>query len=141
MKSQICVERLSNFVGCVCQMSNFIHPFSGYFIFLLFTHHLFFSGMIVHGHGDVKYAHYGLDFYPGDANHTVGSFAKLLRDLEKPPVHSSRAFFDGCGTTPLYEAVLQGKEVCMSSLLEPSYFAFGTHPLISNQYLNMDFFL
>jgi hypothetical protein len=74
--------------------------------------------MIAHGHGDVKYAHYGLDFYPGDANHTVDSFAKLLRDLEKPPVHSSRVLFDGCETTPPYQAMLAGKEVCTSSLPE-----------------------
>ena len=73
-------------------MSNSIHSFSSYFIFL-FTHHFFFPCMIVYGHGDAKYAHYSLDFCPGDANHTVGSFAKLLRDLEKPPVHASRAFF------------------------------------------------
>ena len=124
-------------------MSNFMHPFSGYFIFLSPWPWaiICFPGMIIHVHRDVKYAHFGLDFYPSDANHRVGLFAKLLRNLEKPPVHSSYAFFDGCGTTPFYEAVLQGKEVCMSSLLEPSYFAFGTHPLISNQYLNMDFFL
>jgi hypothetical protein len=77
-----------------------------------------FIGMIAHGHGDVKYAHYGLDFYLGDANHMVGSFAKLLHDLEKPPVHSSHALFDGCGMTSLYEAVFAGKEVCMSSLPE-----------------------
>jgi hypothetical protein len=50
----------------------------------------------------------------------VDSFAKLLRDLEKPPVHSSRALFDGCGTTVLYEAVLADKKVCMSSLPEAS---------------------
>ena len=74
--------------------------------------------MIAHGHWDVKYAHYGLDFYPSDANHMVGSFAKILRDLEKSPVHSSRAFFDGCGTTPLYETILQVKKICMSSLPE-----------------------
>jgi hypothetical protein len=72
--------------------------------------------MISHSHGDVKYVHYGLNFYHSDANHTVGSFAKLLRDLEKPPVHSSRVLFDGCGTTPLYQTVLAGKEVCISSL-------------------------
>src|ERR1700732_1349197 len=116
MKSQICVEILSNFNGWVCQMSNFrvvvvivvVHASFG-----------FLPGMIAHGHEDVKYAHYGLDFYPGNANHTVGSFAKILRDLEKLPFHSSRVFFDGCGTTPIYEAVLMGKEVCMSSLPEP----------------------
>ena len=102
MKLQICVESVSNFIGCVCQMSNFIHPFGGFLIFVLFTHRLFCLGMIVHGHGDIKYAHYGLDFYPDDANHTVGSFAKLLRDLENPPAYSSRALFDGSGTTPLY---------------------------------------
>ena len=49
--------------------------------------------MITHGHGDVKYAHYGLLIYLRDAYHTVGSFAKLLRDLKKPPVHSSHAIF------------------------------------------------
>ena len=74
--------------------------------------------MIAHDHGDIKYILYGLDFDLGDPNHTVGSFAKLLRDLEKPLVHSSRVFFDSCGTTSLYEVVLQGKEVCISSLPE-----------------------
>ena len=49
-------------------------------------------------HVDVEYAHYGLDFYPGDANHTAGLFAKFLHDLEQPPVHSSRIFIYGCGT-------------------------------------------
>ena len=36
------------------------------------------TGMLAHGHGDVRYAHYGLDLYPHDANYTVGSIAKLL---------------------------------------------------------------
>jgi hypothetical protein len=40
------------------------------------------TGMIAHGHGDVRYAYYGLDIYPSDSNHTVGSIAKLLRDLD-----------------------------------------------------------
>jgi hypothetical protein len=43
--------------------------------------------MIAHGHGDVRYAHYGLDIYPSDSNHTVDSIAKLLRDLESPPMY------------------------------------------------------
>ena len=34
-------------------------------------------GMLAHGHGDVRYAHYGLDLYPHDANYIVGSIAKL----------------------------------------------------------------
>jgi hypothetical protein len=62
--------------------------------------------MIAHGHRNIKYFHHDLDFYLGDSNHMVGSFSKFLRDIEKPPVHSSRAFFDDCGTTSFYEAVL-----------------------------------
>lgn len=42
------------------------------------------TGMIAHGHGDVRYAHYALDLYPADSNHRVGSIARLLRDLERP---------------------------------------------------------
>ena len=42
-------------------------------------------GMIAHGHGDVHYAHYGLDIFPMDSNHTMESIAKLLRDLELLP--------------------------------------------------------
>ena len=51
------------------------------------------TGMIAHGHGDIRYAHYGLDIFPTDSNHTVGSIAKLLRDLELPPKYSSRSYF------------------------------------------------
>jgi hypothetical protein len=92
-------------------------------------YHLFFPDMITHDHGDVKYVHYGLDFYLSDTNHTVSSFAKFLRNLEKPPVHSSCAFFDGCGMTPLYEAMLKGKDVCMSSLSEPPGEPISAKPL------------
>ena len=69
---------------------------------------IFVTRMIAHGHGDVRYAHYGLDIFPGDSNHTVGSIAKLLRDLELPPKHSSRELFSGSRTTPLFMACLLG---------------------------------
>jgi hypothetical protein len=59
------------------------------------------TGMIAHGHGDVRHAHYGLDIYPSDSNHTVGSIAKLLRDLESPPLYSNRQLFVGAGSFPL----------------------------------------
>ena len=75
--------------------------------------------MITYGHVDVKYVHYGLDFYPGDANHTVGSVAKLLEDLEKLPTSSFCALFEGFGTTSLYEALLAGNNVCLTSLENP----------------------
>jgi hypothetical protein len=42
------------------------------------------TGILAHGHGDKKYAHYALDMYAADSNHTIGSIAKLLRDLERP---------------------------------------------------------
>ena len=49
---------------------------------------VFVTGMIAHGHGDVRYAHYGLDIFPHDSNYTIGLMAKLLRDLEGPPKSS-----------------------------------------------------
>ena len=36
------------------------------------------TGMLAHGHGDVRYMHYGLDLYPQDAKYSVISIAKLL---------------------------------------------------------------
>ena len=73
------------------------------------------TGMIAHGHGDIRYAHYGLDIFPSDSNHTVGSIAKLLRDLKLPPKHSSRELFSGSRTAPLFTALLAGAEMCTSS--------------------------
>ena len=49
--------------------------------------------MIVHSHRDIHYTHYGLDIFPTDSNHTMGSIAKLLRDPELPPKHSLRELF------------------------------------------------
>jgi hypothetical protein len=54
-------------------------------------------GNIAHGHGDVRYAHYGLDIYPSNLNHIVGSIAKLLKNLESPPLYSTRQLFVGGG--------------------------------------------
>ena len=72
--------------------------------------------MNAHGHGDIRYAHYGLDIFPTDSNHTMGSIAKLLRDLELPPKYSSRELFSGSGSAPLFTALLVGTEMCTSSL-------------------------
>ena len=62
------------------------------------------TGMIAHGHGDIRYAHYGLDIFPTDSNHTVRSITKLLRDLELPPKYSSQELFSGSGSAPLFTA-------------------------------------
>jgi hypothetical protein len=62
------------------------------------------TGMIAHGHGDIKFAHFSLDLYPGDSNHTIGSVAKLLHDLEKPPASTSGVLFENSRSTPLFDA-------------------------------------
>ena len=77
---------------------------------------VFVTGMIVHGHGDVWYAHYGLDIFPHDSNYTIGLMAKLLRDLEKPPKSSLHELFVGSGSTALFRSILKGAEMCKASL-------------------------
>ena len=74
------------------------------------------TGMIAHGHGNVRYAHYGLDIFPHDSNYTIGSMAKLLHDLEGPPKSSFRQLFVGSGSTALFCGILKGAEVCEASL-------------------------
>jgi len=76
-------------------------------------------GMYAHGHGDTRYAHYTVDVFPNDSNFTIGSIAKLLCDLEEMPATSSRVLFKQSESTPLYKAVLRGKEMCLASLGEP----------------------
>jgi hypothetical protein len=75
------------------------------------------TGMFDHGHGDKKYAHYAhyaLDLYPADSNYTIGSIARLLQDLERPPKYANpESLFTGIGTIELYAAVLSGCEECI----------------------------
>ena len=47
------------------------------------------TGMLAHGHGDEKYAHYSLDVFSSNNNFTVGLIAKLLQELEDPTAKSS----------------------------------------------------
>ena len=68
---------------------------------------VFVTGMI---------AHYGLDIFPYDSNYTIGSMAKLLRDLEGPPKSSSRQLFVGSRSTALFHGILKGAEMCKASL-------------------------
>jgi hypothetical protein len=74
------------------------------------------TSMLAHGNGDVHYAHYGLDIFAHDSNYTVGSFTKLLWDLERPPKSSSRRLFNGSRSNPLFEAVLSGVEMCEAAM-------------------------
>ena len=72
--------------------------------------------MIAHGHGNVRYVHYGLDIFPTESNHTIGSIAKLLRDLESQPKHSSRELLVEGGHSELMRAVLSRSNICVDSL-------------------------
>jgi transposase len=74
------------------------------------------TGMIVHGHADVRYAHYGLDVFAHDSNYIVGSVAKLLQDLELEPKSSSRELFKNSKSTNLFKVVLEGASMCDASL-------------------------
>jgi hypothetical protein len=60
-----------------------------------------------------------LDIYPSHSNHTVGSIAKLLRDLESPLLYSCRQLFVAAGLFLLSQALLTGADMCDGSLLPP----------------------
>ena len=78
------------------------------------------TSMIAHGHGVVCYAHYGLDIFLHDSNYTIGSMAKLLRDLEGPPKSSSPQLFVGSGSIALFCGIFKRAEMCKASLaLQP----------------------
>ena len=77
------------------------------------------TGMIAHGHADVCYPHYGLDVFAHDFNYTIGSMAKLLRDLELERKSSSRELFKNSKSTNLFGAVLEGVDMCQASLPPP----------------------
>ena len=50
----------------------------------------------------------------------IWTFTMAMPTIPLANLHkSSRALFDGGGMTPLYEAMLEGKEVCMFSLSKP----------------------
>ena len=96
------------------------------------------TGILAHKYGDVRYAHYGLDLYPNDANYIIRSFAKLLQDLELPPKSLSGALFQNSQSTPLYEALLHSVEVCVSSLPPPLEHPISGTPLPSILNVQMD---
>ena len=77
---------------------------------------IFVTEMIAQSHGDVHYAHYGLDIFSTDSNHTMGSIAKLLRDLKLLPKHSLQGLFSRSGSAPLFTALLAVARMCTSSL-------------------------
>ena len=96
------------------------------------------TGMMAHGHGDERYAHYALDMYPEDCNHTIGSFARLLRDLEESPMSSSRRLFQDDGRSPLYRVILHGSEICLEGLRAPPTKPTPANPLPHVLHVQLD---
>jgi hypothetical protein len=96
------------------------------------------SGIFAHGHGDGKYAHYNLDVFPSDSNFTIGSIAKLLRDLEDPPAKSSRCLFRESGSTELYRALLHGSKICTQCLGDIPSEPIEAQPLPPVLHVQMD---
>jgi hypothetical protein len=94
--------------------------------------------IMTHKHGDERYTHSALDIYPGDCNHTVGSFARFLRDLEEPPMSSSQHFFHGYGRAPLYRVVFHGSEICLQGLRAPSTEPIPAVPLPPILHVQLD---
>ena len=77
------------------------------------------TSILAHGHVDQCYMHYSLDLCSHDANYTVGSFAKVLKNLEAPSKSSSRELFPESNSHPLYLALLRGAKMCMDPLSPP----------------------
>lgn len=96
------------------------------------------TGMFAHGHGDLKYAHYSVDMFPCDSNFTIGSVAKLLRDLEEMPVATSRGMFHHSESNALFKAILNGKEMCFASLREPPQIPKQARPLPPVLHIQLD---
>ena len=69
-----------------------------------------------HGQFEMKVVDDHTYVHQNDANYIVGSFAKVLRDLEAPPKSSSRELFPESNSHPLYSALLRGAEMCMDPL-------------------------
>ena len=61
----------------------------------------------------------GLDIYPSDSNHTIGSIVKLLRDLESPLVYFIRQLFVGGDSSPLFQAVFTRVDMCEGFIFSP----------------------
>jgi len=88
------------------------------------------TGMITHRHGNIQYVYYRVGIFPTDSNHTIGSIAKMLHDLELPPKNSSRMLFSiEDNQSTLIKALLGGSKICLDSLLLPLEEPLPSQPL------------
>ena len=100
--------------------------------------HVSTTGMIAHGHRDVRYAHYGFDVFKMNSNHTVRSIARLLRDLESPSKHSLRRLSPGSRSFALAKALFEGSEICDNSQLPFTGELVEPKPLLPTLTLQLD---
>ena len=77
-------------------------------------------GMLTYGHNNGVYAHYSIAFWPGDFNFTISSICQVLKALERPLVKDSKELFIVPPQNSFFEALLQGKLRCSTSILPSS---------------------
>jgi hypothetical protein len=75
--------------------------------------------MIVHGHGDERYAQYSNELWPNDPNFTIGSLLWLLWTLEVTPIFKSKLLFEHLSQNSFFARMLQGKSCCIHELCTP----------------------
>ena len=80
-----------------------------------------------------------MGIFPTNSNHTIGSIARLLHDLEGEPKNSSRTLFSiERNQSTLTMALLNGAEACWDSLLPPPAEPLPAKPLPPILILQLD---
>jgi hypothetical protein len=72
--------------------------------------------MIVHGHGNEKYAQYLNELWANDPNFTIGSLLGLLQLLEVVSISNSKLLFEHPPQNSFFTHLLQGKSCCVCEL-------------------------
>ncbi len=95
------------------------------------------TGMIVHGHGDERYAQYSNELWPNDPNFTVGYLLRCFWILEKALVCESNILFEHPPQNAFFACLLQRKSHYTSELKTPNE-VVGPKPLPKNLLLQID---
>ena len=83
-------------------------------------------GILIHGHGDGTYAHYGTTLWPSDSNYFISSLCCVLKVLKKTSWMT--LIIPKSPNYAIFNALLHSKSQCLESLVTTS----GTHSSIKN---------
>jgi hypothetical protein len=95
------------------------------------------TGMIVHGHGDEKYAQYFNELWPNNPNFTISFLLHLLRILEAAPILELKLLFEHPLHNSFFACMLQRKLCCIHELCTFDQIV-GLKPLPRNLLFQMD---